>query len=707
MKPSHCMNPEIGNLISHYEMGVLDESDRDRFEEHLLECDFCAQEVESMYAASTALLANREAVRKGLEEDGISFEALRRRLAARQPEPRAEGMLKIVWERLMNLRQSLRQPAFRWATVGATTGLVLIVAAVYLVTVPPSSRMSGRYVPFLSFQALPYEGSMTLRGEGAIPGKEDFDKGMEAYLQADYPRAARLIQRAVGKSPDRAEWWLYLGVCGYLQHDPAKALKALERADELSQGAVKIRARWFLTQACLLKGDHARAEPMLEWIILQNKDYSKDAFQLLSRLRQEESTGETGQKMPSVLSPSGGEVFLAGSSIAISWQDEQPEDVQHYQIWLSMDGGVTFPKLLAAGLPSSETEWQWSNADIVSGRLSIQITAVGQNAMVRGSGSKPFAVVAPPLILVQSPGRGDHWRFGVAHDVNWTLSGTSPLTLSLELYRLNPPDTEWVGTLAAGLPGAARHWLWRDSLNEFATTDPGDHFRVKVVGSFTDGQVESWNAGEFSVASTASVTVNLTAGEGGSWAEGDDVPISWESSQEDVRSYSVELGTFGSPEGKTLVSDLPGSATEWMWANAGPPGTFFIRVIAHFLEGDVAGAAPLHLTPRLAGAGTRNHHNLDQARSPDGLPQTIDLQQNYPNPFNATTTINFDLSQSGSVRLSVYNMLGQKISTLVDGSLEKGRHTVQFNAGQLASGVYLYRLEAAGQVVQKQMLLTK
>lgn len=83
------------------------------------------------------------------------------------------------------------------------------------------------------------------------------------------------------------------------------------------------------------------------------------------------------------------------------------------------------------------------------------------------------------------------------------------------------------------------------------------------------------------------------------------------------------------------------------------------------------------------------------------------LHQNYPNPFNPETSISFDLIENGLVTLSVYNPVGQQVATLVNGSMSAGRHTVQFNAAGLPSGLYFYRLTAGETVMQKKMLLLK
>jgi len=89
------------------------------------------------------------------------------------------------------------------------------------------------------------------------------------------------------------------------------------------------------------------------------------------------------------------------------------------------------------------------------------------------------------------------------------------------------------------------------------------------------------------------------------------------------------------------------------------------------------------------------------------LPAELSLSQNFPNPFNPTTTISFSLPVNGQVRLAVYNTLGQQIAELVNGEMSAGTHTTNFDASSLSSGVYVYRIEAAGQVLSKRMTLVK
>ena len=89
------------------------------------------------------------------------------------------------------------------------------------------------------------------------------------------------------------------------------------------------------------------------------------------------------------------------------------------------------------------------------------------------------------------------------------------------------------------------------------------------------------------------------------------------------------------------------------------------------------------------------------------LPQRLTLDQNYPNPFNPSTTIRYGLPEAGEVRLVVYDVLGREVARLVDGHQGAGWQAVQWQAGDAASGLYLYRLEVNGQSQQGTMLLVK
>ncbi|NUM72082.1 MAG: T9SS type A sorting domain-containing protein [Ignavibacteriaceae bacterium] len=90
-----------------------------------------------------------------------------------------------------------------------------------------------------------------------------------------------------------------------------------------------------------------------------------------------------------------------------------------------------------------------------------------------------------------------------------------------------------------------------------------------------------------------------------------------------------------------------------------------------------------------------------------GVVEKYDLMQNYPNPFNPSTTISFTIDKADFVNLSVYNIAGEKVATLVNQELSVGKYNYQFDASKLPSGIYLYTLNSGGERITRKMMLMK
>ena len=89
------------------------------------------------------------------------------------------------------------------------------------------------------------------------------------------------------------------------------------------------------------------------------------------------------------------------------------------------------------------------------------------------------------------------------------------------------------------------------------------------------------------------------------------------------------------------------------------------------------------------------------------LPMEFTLSQNYPNPFNPVTSINYALTKAGNVILSIYNLRGERVATIVEEYQIPGIYSANWNAENSASGIYFYRLQIGTASISKKMLLLK
>jgi len=152
-----------------------------------------------------------------------------------------------------------------------------------------------------------------------------------------------------------------------------------------------------------------------------------------------------------------------------------------------------------------------------------------------------------------------------------------------------------------------------------------------------------------------------------------------------------------------LVVEAGGRYRQVFGAMLQDDGTYDDTVYDEYILVTAEGAIPV----RNGGTGDDEvevSNEEDVLNTPDGYA----LNQNYPNPFNPSTTISFNLPNAADVNLTVYNILGQRVATLLNKTaFTSGNHTINFDASNLASGIYIYRLEAGTFTSQKRMTLIK
>lgn len=142
-------------------------------------------------------------------------------------------------------------------------------------------------------------------------------------------------------------------------------------------------------------------------------------------------------------------------------------------------------------------------------------------------------------------------------------------------------------------------------------------------------------------------------------------------------------------------------------ANSSTSNPSFEWVMNPFVlnQADVVPTPSVLFLPFVSRVGSFVGTSLDDGAY--GLPTTYSLGQNYPNPFNPTTIIRYELPIASRVTLEVFDVLGRRVSTLVDAQQAAGRHEVLFDASSLSSGQYLVRIQAGSFVEVRAITLMK
>lgn len=142
----------------------------------------------------------------------------------------------------------------------------------------------------------------------------------------------------------------------------------------------------------------------------------------------------------------------------------------------------------------------------------------------------------------------------------------------------------------------------------------------------------------------------------------------------------------------------------------GATGGFFKSdgVSISFSTGELVTGAFEGETIKLIQGFSNNYSQVPTSvENQDEFPNRFSLSQNFPNPFNPSTVIRYQVPVTSVVQLEVFDMLGRRVATLVNSQIPAGLHEIRMDARHLASGIYVYRLIANGQVYTRQMTLIK
>ena len=187
------------------------------------------------------------------------------------------------------------------------------------------------------------------------------------------------------------------------------------------------------------------------------------------------------------------------------------------------------------------------------------------------------------------------------------------------------------------------------------------------------------------------------------------VPVELESFTASVNGNNVTLNWVTATELNNLGFQIERQAEEQNWMKVGfvdGHGTSTEPQIYNFTDAGLASGVYNYRIKQVDFDGSYHYYNLKKEVE-IGAPDSYDLSQNYPNPFNPTTKIKYSVPADGFVNISVYNVLGEKVTDIVNSIQKAGRYEVTFDATNIASGMYIYRMESGNFVSVKKMMILK
>jgi WD40 repeat protein len=280
-----------------------------------------------------------------------------------------------------------------------------------------------------------------------------------------------------------------------------------------------------------------------------------------------------------------------------------------------------------------------------------------------------FVFPASPILIVDS-----NDGYGVLATLTDDKTGFSrTIEISGDATMIFNPNTEPI--FAGGAPGHIQVWKADSVFDEFEIVAP--------LATGTDPGA---------IARLPGTDILFASGAGSGNAP---LPGAWWMPNR-YYGFSINPATFGQVVGHF----------DWNYASEDDPYKI-PRALAFSPDGQTAVAGSFSNAPGALQKFITGPVSIDRPTSDIDIAQGYVLNQNYPNPFNPSTTISFTLPASERVQLSVYNTLGQRVATLVNDVMPAGTHSVNFNAANLASGVYIYQIQAGTYVSSRTMMLIK
>ena len=349
-----------------------------------------------------------------------------------------------------------------------------------------------------------------------------------------------------------------------------------------------------------------------------------------------------------IIAPNGGESWQVGSTHAITWN---PNSVTNVMIEYTTDNGTSW-MIISSSNSAATGSYSWTVPNAISAACKVRISDAG-NASVNSISASAFSIIAAILqttVLTED--------FSKVTTGTIAVPGGTDIASTLDTYTATPG---WTG------------------------------LKVYLAG----GALKMGSSSGLGYLVTPALDLSAANGNG-------TVNFDIQAFGTDVAAVQVFLSTDGGTTfAKQIGTDV--AVTSGMVS----------QVLAY--TGGTA-TSKIKFTAKIA---SKNRFILDNVSVITGgvtavgdagktiIARGFSLEQNYPNPFNPSTTIGFALAERTNVQLNIFNQLGERVASLVNGELEAGNHSIVWNAANQVSGIYFYQLKAGNYSVVKKLVLMK
>ncbi len=378
-------------------------------------------------------------------------------------------------------------------------------------------------------------------------------------------------------------------------------------------------------------------------------------------------------------SPNGGENWLANSQHNVTWTSQIITDVS---IEYSTNNGNNWISVISS-TPASSGSYTWTVPNTPSTQCLVRISDAN-NTSTNDVSDNVFTIV--PLITVNSPNGGENWIGNSNHNITW--SSQSITNVSIEYSTNN--GSNWISVIAS-TPASSGSYTWT------VPNTPSAQCLVRISDPSNTSINDVSNA-TFTITAALVSMVTVTAPNGGeNWVGFTNHNITW--TRQVVAQVKIEYSTDNGSVWIDIVASVPSIFGSYTWTVPNTPSTQCLVRISDASNSSVNDVSD-------------NTFTIEQSVSVEdlnsGIPDEYGLYQSYPNPFNPSTVIEFALPENVSnVKLSIYNMLGEKVAEPVNTELSAGKYRYQWNAQDFATGMYIYELRTDNFVSIKKMLLLK